>query len=1319
MQENVPAPPPGFVSEDLAGPLQELVPERGGYVLPPYIVEREERQKQRESEKKELLNLRGKTVEEQTKIILEASPEDLWKLSVADIKEQALDIYYRRLGGEQGLEGTPWVDPVMAPVMAGTSGAKLAAKGGVKVMAKSGLLSALSALLIEPVTGTLADEAGQQSAILAPVVGLVTGAALGTGAAKLLNKVTPIAKDTARLLKIKKIGSVSIEDFKNLVMHNPDEAIREIAKSKLPKADIEERIRNLVIGTMKGLGKGEKKLVAMNATKVIQSLHAKSNIVNQIDAIRKTGGSTFNIKGENLAGTKGFAVSIFPEHSEIIKGNITIDQLQDYYTKHSKILKEYPELSVGTWFDKKAGETYIDIAATVKNKWTATGLGRRYNQKAIFNLETMEEISTGGTGKTIADIPTMELRMKEIRRLNPLTSETKAGVVELQHWSTKKGLTEIDPTKHGTGIAGAETQRKIADPDNWVDRSYWGIKDGGYVPEAGLGTTKYETKLSYEKLYDFNNDPLNLRPAKGVKGNPISLYERAIKDEGFLGYHVSSSQKGDTAILFEKTSARGGVTSTSPLAEAFLQEFKDAKIPREKLKVGSGLWDKWIIGKGEKLLEKVPGGKTVIKALDYDYRGSLKDTAKYLHSFEDMRKAQEIGAEYAVDLGTRLNKLPETLQLKIGAVITGESITLDKAGQKLADEARFALYELGKQSVDTGLMTQETFFKNVGRYMPRLYTKHEHTGLLKQFGLSKPTRLDMSRFLKRKDIPKEIRKEMGEILTPGYPVAKGIFQLTHDISMGNFFRGIAGNSDWALAKQATKLPKQPAVEKYLQEIGHLELPKTTKIPDGWRQLPEARKLGKLNGAYVHPEIYEDLMDSIHVAELPEKIWRKSLGMWKFGKVILSPKTHMRNLFSNSILAHCGGLSMPRQPYYLAKAAKTMCRDSEYYTIAKKGGLLGNTFVHHELKGLYEVMPAEQCNPHVVYKLLNQFRKAGAGAAHVYEAEEQWFKIAKMIHNIEKRGMGNAEAIADAEKWLFNYSKLTRAQAKFRSKWYGAPFATFTFKALPRIAETAVTKPWRLILPLAMIHGLEEHARHKIGDTVKQAKAKRGLLPDWMKGSMFATSNFARVPVVDDFGREYYLNLTYMLPWGDLGEGGSFMGLPGGVMPLSQPFVREPMQQILNYDNFWDEKIVKDVDLAGKTGVDRVTTEAKARGKHLFQTMAPTPAIDALKILSAAKGEPDYKGRTRPTGVVLADVLAGVKMYPVDYAEQIQRKINKLDSTKGVYARQLVSQIRTLYRKKKASKNKKVYQKQIDQKIKQLHGLAKETKALSIIYGKTK
>lgn len=434
--------------------------------------------------------------------------------------------------------------------------------------------------------------------------------------------------------------------------------------------------------------------------------------------------------------------------------------------------------------------------------------------------------------------------------------------------------------------------------------------------------------------------------------------------------------------------------------------------------------------------------------------------------------------------------------------------------------------------------------------------------------------------------------------------------------------------------------------------------------------------------------------------------------------------------SNSILAHLGGLPMYEQPVYLVRAARSMKGKDKYYKIAREEGIFRHTWTEGELRDLFDKVENEmggikaESIPEALGKIGEAWaltRKGGRKAADLYQAEEQIFKMAKLIHNMERKGMKAHEAAMDAEKWLFNYSKLTRFQEKFRSKWYGAPFATFTFKALPRMGEAMVKTPWRFALPYAIIYALEEIAQRIIGDTDEETKAKKALRPAWMLGQLLGIPNFARVPFVDDYGREYYLNLTYILPWGDIAEQGGKFGIPGSLMPFSQPFVKEPVSQIMNWDSFWEEKIVKETDVAGLSKGEKLATAAKLRGGHAARSLLPTLYTDITKAVSSLRRKPDYKGRFRPKGVVLADILAGVKLYPVDYVERAEQEINKLHPKHGVVARKILGQIKTLSLKKqaveKAGGDPAFYQDQIERKIKQLVGLAKESKEIGEIFSK--
>jgi len=534
---------------------------------------------------------------------------------------------------------------------------------------------------------------------------------------------------------------------------------------------------------------------------------------------------------------------------------------------------------------------------------------------------------------------------------------------------------------------------------------------------------------------------------------------------------------------------------------------------------------------------------------------------------------------------------------------------------------------------------------------------------------------------------------MGEILTPGYPVAKGIIQLTHDISLARMFKGMSENPEWILPKDVAQ------------------------VPEGWVQL-NSRKLGVLDQSYAHPEVARELNAVIQSRSEFAKMGSKAYGAWKYGKVIASPKTHMRNMMSNSIMAHLGGLPMYEQPYYLARAIKEMrAQGPAYMAVRQNSNIFRTGWAQNELRALYDASVSLEGLPEgslfqtvpILRDAIVKGKKAGAKMAEIYQKEEQVFKMAKVLKNLDQ-GMDIRSACADANKWLFDYSKVTRFQEKYRNSPLGAPFATFTIKALPRVFESWVKTPWRMALPAAIIYGLEEWAQDFVGDTDEQKKAKGELRPDYMKGSTGGIiPNFPRVPVIDDYGREYYLDLTYILPWGDIAQSGKWGMIPGSVRPLSHPATNELVSQIFNYDQFWQKPIVDESDTAGMSKPGQYGPEIAERFKHAGQTFLPTPVMDAAKLKATISGEADYRGREKGLGTTLADVGLGLKMTPVDYQDQMRRFAAKNDPDRGRLAQEIKNNIKreTIRMQFEQSKGRSVekYKEKIEEYVRQLQGLS--------------
>ncbi len=619
------------------------------------------------------------------------------------------------------------------------------------------------------------------------------------------------------------------------------------------------------------------------------------------------------------------------------------------------------------------------------------------------------------------------------------------------------------------------------------------------------------------------------------------------------------------------------------------------------------------------------------------------------------------GGRKGMELGKRLTtKLSQVEQQSLGRFIRGEMTEADLRRVRTdprfddaieaAKEARQAFDELGGQAVTQGLLSDKTFFENYGRYMPRLYRKYEvdHGALLAKYGLKKPTRLDLARFKMRKDIPEEIRVLMGEILEPGYPVAKGIVQITADIERMKLFRTVAGNKDW--------VSDQP-IEGF------------SKLP-----LPDTAKLGPLRGKYVQKYIYEELERIVRIPRDAERIGRSLVGEWKASKVLLNPATHGRNMMSNMVLAWLGGLSPTRVDIF-HKAYHQLRHGGKDFTAASDGGLFRTTFTEAELStfgdawtqstgSLFErfgkmadlldglkVEKAERIELLKKGKPLTAIApRLKAKAARIYELEEQFFKLAKYIHNKE-RGMNTKEAIADAEHWLFNYQEVpkfidwARRSPLSPTSW----FITFTYKALPVVAESAIKYPWRLGSIMLMLEGIQKVSEKVLGVGEEEKRRIEFAMPERMKAKPSWLRRFLMLFVKDRYDQYIYWDLTYTLPWGDLGE-------VGGEGTWAHPLLFAPTWRIaaelmLNESAWTGREIWSDADLPSE--------KVRKALLHFYRAIAPSLAPGGwseTKLRRALKGELDYWGRETSLTSAIASSLLGFKTVSLNVNKAIFFKI---------------------------------------------------------------
>src|SRR3990167_797104 len=610
-------------------------------------------------------------------------------------------------------------------------------------------------------------------------------------------------------------------------------------------------------------------------------------------------------------------------------------------------------------------------------------------------------------------------------------------------------------------------------------------------------------------------------------------------------------------------------------------------------------------------------GQTMGRALIYRFG----QDPVYQELAERSIKNIAVGSQNVLDLARPLTKLDSATQVAIAnARKAGE---LEKLPQELLEKAKPAFDELdrlGKEAVDVGLLKAETYAENVGSYIARLYKTKEIpkgiVGKVKTFFERKPQRIDLSRFKKRTDIPEEVRDAMGEILEAGYPTAKALVQLTQAVEKAKFFK-LAGS--WA---------------------------KDT-VEEGFEKLPDVKTLGNLAGKAVPKWMFDDIQEIIRPRDF--NLGKKLVAGFKFSKVILNPATHARNIMSNFLLNNFEGLSPARMDIY-GEAAKELVTKGKWYQEAQKVGLGLNTFASRELK---DILTGTENAGFIKRFGMTTIDKL----SDIYQKEEEFAKLAQYIFQ-RKKGLIPDEAWKIAEKATFNYAQVTPFIRRVRESIFGYPFITFTYKATPQVVKTIATKPTKISNIGKIKQAIESQS------DVKELTAERASEPEWVRDGFYV-----KLPIKDKEGRSAYLDLTYILPFGDLISGqliqrdieretGLKESVPEALLSKA-PFLNVVKELAKNQD-FYGNKIFRESD--------DVENQLGDVFRHLVKTYSPPLLADQIpggyrkgderkpaqwQQLFAPDKDVEVGGVQSRTRVQEFLKLVGIKIQPVDLETQVR------------------------------------------------------------------
>ncbi len=505
-----------------------------------------------------------------------------------------------------------------------------------------------------------------------------------------------------------------------------------------------------------------------------------------------------------------------------------------------------------------------------------------------------------------------------------------------------------------------------------------------------------------------------------------------------------------------------------------------------------------------------------------------------------------------------------------------------------------------------------------------------------------------------RDYTKAERARMGEIVDARYNIVKTFETLSHDLAMGRFFSDVAKNTAWFQRNEPAGGPDGEPVIVDANEAGRL----ATFAGVDWVKVPEtsvggaegAKKWGSMAGGYVRAEIWRDLneLDKMHASGT----WRSILNQWKLNKTVRSPVVHMNNVMSNLMFMDLADVRVAD----LVAGIHAYVTDSDEYKDALVHGAFEANFAKQELnrkilQPILDELVAQNLRDNDPKSSLAALSKLGYGIARqlkrfdnalvsAYEIEDEVFRMATFLR---RRAMGDnaQEAAAAAREQFLDYD--------IRAPWVNAarrtvlPFISYTYRAVPVVAQSILHRPWKLakyytiaymanILAYSLAPGDEDEERRTMQES------QQGYT--WL-----GVPRMARMPWRDEHGNPVFLDVRRWVPAGDVFDtnvGNTAVPVPsplqwGGPLMLGAELA-------LNKVAFTGKPIT---DPQTDTGGDMAGKVASWAWKSWMPSAAYIPGSWYWdKTWKAVEGGRDIMGRPYSVSQALASSV-GVKVQPHD------------------------------------------------------------------------
>ena len=634
----------------------------------------------------------------------------------------------------------------------------------------------------------------------------------------------------------------------------------------------------------------------------------------------------------------------------------------------------------------------------------------------------------------------------------------------------------------------------------------------------------------------------------------------------------------------------------------------------------------------------------------------------------------------------------------------------------LYKRVRDSFDEVGKLLVERGKLNKDVYEQMKGKYVTHVYLKH----LLANKGnyLSFGNKMSKEGYLKqRKELSPEIQERLGKVETPEVPVATGLLSQWGDVVRHDYFKSLDSNPRWVYqgtnikyngrsigvdqakkelsslndirkirgADKSTISTVNKNIDLLTKEIARVESVSGKLDKRLWKQIPDVKGYGDLRGKWVNLDVHDAIVNFLGDGSSP-KLHQKITAYWKVAKVAMNPPTVARNVMSNLVQMEMSNLGVSNTALYSAKAIREVVKDmrkkgsSKMLKDAGESGALGGTFGEAEITSLLntatKLEALSKSKASGMNNIVDIFKAIPVKAGEAYGSIDKFFKLAKFMHGVERKGLSKVEAAVDAQKWVMDYGLITKPTAGLRSHILGAPFVTYQTKILPLILETAKKRPWKIAKYAAAPLAITAAALENLELSDQEWEQTKTAMSENLKEGQFLV-----VPWRDDKGRIQYMNLDNMVPWGAWYESAanlykgkfkeSFKVLYG-MSPTATMLVASTTGVVPTLDGHME--VYSPLD----THADKMKKTAQFAWDLMTPGMLGTK-YGAGKTTLEALGAVDvpFKKKEPTTGQAIASWF-GMNVKPVDIARDYQSKSGKfyfkLKELETAYRREVMQSI---------------------------------------------